>query len=263
MKHIALGAIMTVLCTGTLAAQTFSLEEAIAFLEKNGYEYTIAYDEAVKELPEGAPVFTPFGFEAMKQAAEEVLPREGYTVLDSGDTLASYAYGDVYYPSQKRLMLVAGYERSNLILFVGYKFKWERNTTSNEQSPGWYNITRSDVCSITNQRFGQLNGGDLPDCSCIYIGPGYECYTSATEKILLNYYSAVSACAQCDGNIGVFSVRFSVNPRVITYVWNGYFFVPVYVYTGWISVLTDGDGEPFDPMWDLCETSLYGFCEDI
>ncbi len=266
MRQIIGMAVAAVFSFGILHAGTFTLEEAINYLEENGYEYEIAYDEAVKELPEGAVVFTPFFFEQqredlLEESAEAL--SSGYLVLDSGDILTSYAYGDVeYYPTYKRFMLVGGYVPASAV--DGYKFKWERNTTANQQSPGWTNITRSDVCQITNQRFGQQNGGNLANCSCTSANPGYECYTSSFGKILLNYYSGSTVCKRCLGQQSptVVSVQFSVNPLLRVWVKIGGVWVPVDLYLGWVGVLTDGDTPPFDPEWNLCTTDLYYFCID-
>ena len=90
MKRIVFLAFMVFAFSGMLFADDVSLEDAVKYLEENGYEYEIAYDEAVKELPEGAVVFTPFGVEMTKQAAEEALSG-GYAVLDSTTIQEDYA----------------------------------------------------------------------------------------------------------------------------------------------------------------------------
>lgn len=257
MKQIALITIMTILFAGNLFAESFSLDEAVAFLEENGYEFTIAYDEAVKELPEGAVVFTPFGIEIAKDDAEEMIANGGMAI-ESTTTQENYVFGDIWnYPQYFRLMIVGGYNVSPIGNLVSYKFMWHRNTTTNPNSPSWVNITRNDVCTITAQRFGPL-----ANCSCFSGEGGFVCSTTSFGEELLNYFSGSSACSQCD-NLGVFSVRFGVNPRSLTWVYDPitHTWIPIYLYLGWTYVLSDGDGLPFSPVWNLCETDLYTtFC---
>lgn len=261
MKQIMFAIITVLAFSGLLLGQEESLDEAIKYLEENGYEYEIAYDEAVKELPEGAVIFTPFGVEMTKQEAEEALSSGGgYAVLDSTTIQTDYAFGDIWYPEYYRLMIVGGYSVSPIGNLVSYKFMWERNTTANQGSPGWVGITQSSVCTQTNSRYGAIQG-NLANCSCAIYNGYYECSTSSFGYYLLNYYSGTSACNQCDNSPRVFSVRFSVNPRSLTYVFIGGVWVPIYLYLGWTSVLTDGDGTPFTPVWNLCNTNLYNFCD--
>lgn len=260
MKQIMFTVITILAFSGLLLGQEASLDEAIKYLEENGYEYEIAYDEALKELPEGAVIFTPFGVEMTKQAAEEALSSGGgYSTLDSTTTQEDYAFGDIWnYPTYYRLMIVGGYDVSPIGNLVSYQFMWHRNTTSNIYSPGWTNITGSNVCSITEDRFGELD-----DCSCSSGEGAYVCTTTTFGEELLNYYSGSSACYQCDHSPAVFSVRFGVNPRALTWVYNPltHTYIPIYTYLGWSYVLTDGDGTPFSPVWDLCDTGLYDFCD--
>ncbi len=195
MKQIALLVAMAVLFTGNLIASGFSLDEAVAFLKENGYEFTIAYDEAVKELPEGAVVFTPFWVESAKDEADKMLANDDM-MIESTITQENYVWGDVYFPQYCRAAITGGYEISPIGNYTSYKFKWELNTTSNQQSPGWVGITRSDVCSITNSRYGATQG-NLQNCSCSLNGSYYECTTSSFGKTLLNYYSAAALCKRC------------------------------------------------------------------
>ena len=264
MKQIALLVAMAVLFTGNLIASGFSLDEAVAFLKENGYEFTIAYDEAVKELPEGAVVFTPFWVESAKDEADKMLANDDM-MIESTITQENYVWGDVYFPQYCRAAITGGYEISPIGNYTSYKFKWELNTTSNQQSPGWVGITRSDVCSITNSRYGATQG-NLQNCSCSLNGSYYECTTSSFGKTLLNYYSAAALCKRClhITTPYVVSILFSVNPQILTWVYNPILkiWIPIYVYLGWSGVLSDGDGPDFDPVWDLCSTDLSSFCTD-
>ncbi|HNT26544.1 MAG TPA: hypothetical protein PKH10_00060 [bacterium] len=257
MKRIVFLAFMVFAFSGILFAQEISLDEAVKYLEENGYEYEIAYDEAVKELPEGAVVFTPFMVEATKEAAEEALSG-GYAALDSTTIQQDWVFGDIWYPQYYRLMMVGVYSVSPIGDLVSYKFMWARNTTSNPLAPVWSNITGSNVCTITAQRYGTLS-----NCSCSSGEGAYVCTTTTFGEELLNYYSGSSACYQCDHSPYVFSVRFSVNPQSLTWSYNPILkiWIPIYLYLGWVHILSDGDGGEFSPVWDLCETNLYNFCD--
>ncbi len=259
MKYATFTALIVFGLSGLLFGQETSLEDAVKYLEENGYEYEIAYDEAVKELPEGAVVFTPFGIEALKKEVlkeAEIMATarqtENVIMLGPISYVQDYVYGDI--PNQ-RAKMTGGYVFSGIGNVVGYKFKWERNTTANQGAPGWTGITRSDACTYS--------GYSAPACSCSGTTPNVECYFSSSSggQQLSNWVSRNTACGQCSGSPYVFSVLFSANPRTLTYVPGiGGTWIPIYLYLGWVETLSDGDPEPFDPEWNLCNTNLISLC---
>jgi hypothetical protein len=222
-------------------------QEVLDYLEENGIEYEVMLKDAVKELPKGAKVLSIEGVEeAVRNFAEE----EGNSVRFN--LIESWAYARTENPEYRRLVLAGGNDLGG----DGYLYKWERNTTNNQSSPGWTSATKGYACpggtSSTIVNYCDQTDPNIREIA--YEITGYS-----------NDYNEYTACNKCYYN-NVVSFLFSVKTYVIFYQrvyiqGFGWVWMPYRIYSqNWVSTLTSGTYS-FNPVWDLCNTDLENFCD--
>lgn len=221
-------------------------EAALAYAKKLGFEYEVLYDQAVKILPKGAKILSYDSVEQADTARTAYYQENIVTYSFPSITVQSYVYG-IYQNGVIHSYVSGGIQSGSA--GNGYIWVYERNTTGNESNPSWTSITKAKHC----------DGGSGEDFVT-------SCNSSPTVYSHVIDFSKSQACSQCNGSIGVFSIRLSINPYNVTYqqtyiVGVGWVWMPVRLYWGWTRTLSAGTPPPpFYPVWDLCDTNLGDWC---